>query len=71
MQCRGSDTLSTMRLSFLAAPLIADSGVIGQLTKKFARNLADITTRQNIQLHWLTIADLSLQLLLSYLPPCL
>ncbi|HUZ94283.1 MAG TPA: nitrite/sulfite reductase [Edaphobacter sp.] len=32
--------------------------VIGGITKKFARNLADITTRQNIQLHWLTIADL-------------
>jgi len=32
--------------------------VIGGITKKFARNNADITTRQNIQLHWLTIADL-------------
>jgi sulfite reductase (ferredoxin) len=32
--------------------------VIGDLTKKYARNLADITTRQNIQLHWLTIEDL-------------
>ena len=31
---------------------------IGEITKKHARNLADITTRQNIQLHWLTIADL-------------
>jgi sulfite reductase (ferredoxin) len=32
--------------------------VIGELTKKYARNLADITTRQNIQLHWLTIEEL-------------
>jgi sulfite reductase (ferredoxin) len=32
--------------------------VIGELTKKHARNLADITTRQNIQLHWLTIEAL-------------
>ena len=32
--------------------------VIADLTKKYARNLADITTRQNIQLHWLTIAAL-------------
>jgi sulfite reductase (ferredoxin) len=32
--------------------------VIGELTKKYARNLADITTRQNIQLHWLTIESL-------------
>src|SRR5271154_7353992 len=30
--------------------------VIADLTTKYARNLADITTRQNIQLHWLTIA---------------
>jgi sulfite reductase (ferredoxin) len=32
--------------------------VIARLTKKYARNLADITTRQNIQLHWLTIEAL-------------
>ena len=32
--------------------------VIGAITKKHARNLADITTRQNIQLHWLTIQSL-------------
>jgi sulfite reductase (ferredoxin) len=32
--------------------------VIADLTKKYARNLADITTRQNIQLHWLTIEAL-------------
>jgi sulfite reductase (ferredoxin) len=32
--------------------------VIGDLTKKHARNLADITTRQNIQLHWLTIESM-------------
>ena len=32
--------------------------VIGELTQKYARNLADITTRQNIQLHWLTIEAL-------------
>jgi sulfite reductase (ferredoxin) len=31
---------------------------IGGLTRKYARNLADITTRQNIQLHWLTIESL-------------
>jgi sulfite reductase (ferredoxin) len=32
--------------------------VIGDLTKKHARNLADITTRQNTQLHWLTIESM-------------
>lgn len=31
---------------------------IGEIVKKYARNLADITTRQNIQLHWLTIESL-------------
>ena len=31
---------------------------IAGITKKYARNLADITTRQNIQLHWLTISAL-------------
>jgi sulfite reductase (ferredoxin) len=28
---------------------------IGGITRKYARNLADITVRQNIQLHWLSI----------------
>ena len=31
---------------------------IADLTRTHARNLADITTRQNIQLHWLTIEGL-------------
>ena len=31
---------------------------IGGITRKHARNLADITVRQNIQLHWLTIESL-------------
>jgi len=31
---------------------------IGEITRKYARNLADITVRQNIQLHWLTIESL-------------
>jgi sulfite reductase (ferredoxin) len=31
---------------------------IGGLTRKYAQNLADITVRQNIQLHWLTIESL-------------
>ena len=32
--------------------------VIAGITKKYARNMADITVRQNIQLHWLTIESL-------------
>ena len=31
---------------------------IAGITRKYARNLADITVRQNIQLHWLTIESL-------------
>jgi sulfite reductase (ferredoxin) len=31
---------------------------IGELARRYARNVADITTRQNIQLHWLTIESL-------------
>jgi sulfite reductase (ferredoxin) len=32
--------------------------VIADITAKYARGIADITTRQNIQLHWLTIESL-------------
>jgi len=32
--------------------------VIADIARKHARNLADITTRQNIQLHWLTIESI-------------
>lgn len=31
---------------------------VGELAKKYARNLADITVRQAIQLHWLTVESL-------------
>ena len=31
---------------------------IGGITRKYARDLADITVRQNLQLHWLTIESL-------------
>ncbi|HEY4354761.1 MAG TPA: nitrite/sulfite reductase [Acidobacteriaceae bacterium] len=34
--------------------------VIADITAKHARGIADITTRQNIQLHWLTIESLPL-----------
>lgn len=32
--------------------------VIADITRRYARNLVDITVRQNIQLHWLTIESL-------------
>jgi len=32
--------------------------VVAELTERFARGFGDLTVRQNIQLHWLTIEDL-------------
>ena len=32
--------------------------VVADLTQQYARGISDITTRQTIQLHWLTIADM-------------
>lgn len=42
--------------------------VIAELTERFAQGYGDITTRQNIQLHWLTIEDIPY--LLSRLNVC-
>ena len=42
-------------MGFLASDQLR---VIADITKKHARNVADITVRQNIQLHWLTIESL-------------
>jgi len=48
-----------MRIGLPNGILHADQlRVIADLTKKHAGNLADITVRQNIQLHWLTIESL-------------
>jgi sulfite reductase (ferredoxin) len=48
-----------MRIAMPAGLLTAHQlGVIAGITKQYARNLADITVRQNIQLHWLTIESL-------------
>ena len=35
----------------------APAAVIGELTNRRARGFSDITTRQDIQLHWLSIED--------------
>ncbi len=48
-----------LRIAMPAGHLTAHQlGVVAEITKKHARNLADITVRQNIQLHWLTIESL-------------
>jgi sulfite reductase (ferredoxin) len=60
---KGGEGIATdyfmMRIAMPAGLLTAHQlGVIAELTKKYARNLADITVRQNLQLHWLTIESL-------------
>jgi sulfite reductase (ferredoxin) len=60
---KGGEGLATeffmMRIGIPNGILRADQlRVIADITKKHARNLADITVRQNIQLHWLTIESL-------------
>ncbi len=48
-----------MRIGAPAGQLTsAQLRVIADLTRRHARNIADITVRQNIQLHWLTIESL-------------
>jgi sulfite reductase (ferredoxin) len=60
---KGGEGLATeyfmMRIGIPNGILTAHQArVIGGLTKNHAQNLADITVRQNIQLHWLTIESL-------------
>ncbi|HZD47416.1 MAG TPA: nitrite/sulfite reductase [Silvibacterium sp.] len=60
---KGGEGLATdyfmMRIGIPNGILTAEQlRVIGSLTRQHARNLADITVRQNIQLHWLTIESL-------------
>jgi sulfite reductase (ferredoxin) len=48
-----------MRIAMPAGLLTARQlRVVADITRKYARNVADITVRQNIQLHWLTIESL-------------
>jgi len=47
-----------MRIGIPNGIVSSSTRVIGDWTKQYARNLADITVRQNIQLHWLTIESL-------------
>ena len=60
---KGGEGLATeyfmMRVGIPNGIIRADQlRVIADITRKHARNLADITVRQNIQLHWLTIESL-------------
>jgi sulfite reductase (ferredoxin) len=60
---KGGEGLATqyfmMRIGLPNGILRSDQlRVIADLTQRYARDLADITVRQNIQLHWLTIESL-------------
>ncbi len=60
---KGGEGLATdyfmMRIGAPAGQLTSQQlRVIAELTKVHARNVADITVRQNIQLHWLTIQSM-------------
>jgi sulfite reductase (ferredoxin) len=60
---KGGEGLATpyfmMRIGLPNGILRSDQlHVIADLTQRYARDLADITVRQNIQLHWLTIESL-------------
>ena len=60
---KGGEGLTTdyfmMRIAITNGVLsAAQARVIANITKQHARNLADITVRQAIQLHWLTIESL-------------
>ncbi|HEX3436203.1 MAG TPA: nitrite/sulfite reductase [Pseudacidobacterium sp.] len=60
---KGGEGLATeyfmMRIGIPNGILRSDQlRVIADITRTYARNLADITVRQNIQLHWLTIESL-------------
>ena len=48
-----------LRVSFPNGSSTADQlRAIGRLSDRYGRSMADITTRQNIQLHWLRIEDM-------------
>lgn len=48
-----------MRIKIAAGRVSADQlDRIAELSRKYGHNLADITTRQTIQLHWLRMADM-------------
>ncbi|GAB3818607.1 nitrite/sulfite reductase [Tessaracoccus terricola] len=54
-----SDRYFMMRIRIDGGALTTDQlRVVGQISKDFARDTADITDRQNIQLHWVAIEDI-------------
>ena len=48
-----------LRIKFPGGVLTSEQlRTVGRLSERYGRGMGDITTRQNIQLHWLTIEDL-------------
>ncbi len=54
-----TDGYFMLRIKFPGGVVSADQlRTIGRLAERYGRGMGDITTRQNVQLHWLTIEDL-------------
>ena len=54
-----TDGLFMLRIKFPNGIVTADQlRTIGRLSVRYGRGMGDITTRQNIQLHWLRIEDM-------------
>lgn len=55
---RPNDGYFMLRIKIAGGLLTAEQAIeIGRLTNQYARGFGDITTRQNIQLHWVTIEN--------------
>jgi sulfite reductase beta subunit-like hemoprotein len=58
-----TDGYFMLRIKFPGGVVSAEQlRTIGRLSERYGRGMGDITTRQNIQLHWLAIEDLPLVL---------
>jgi precorrin-3B synthase len=54
-----TDGYFMLRVKFPGGEVSADQlRTIGRLSERYGRSMGDITTRQNIQLHWLAIEDM-------------
>ena len=54
-----TDGYFMLRVKFPGGEVTSDQmRTIGSLSERYGRNMGDITTRQNIQLHWLAIEDM-------------
>jgi sulfite reductase (ferredoxin) len=58
-----TDGYFMLRVKFPGGAVTADQmRTVGRLSERYGRGMGDITTRQNVQLHWLALADLPIVL---------